>query len=204
MTRGHTSEEEEWRPGHRRHGFGIVESVGEVFTVGHSTRTIDAFVEMLQSHDVEVLWDCRTIPRSRHNPQYEGGALAESLKRSGIGYHHEARLGGLRRPLRDSPNAGWENASFRGYADHMATTEFQDALRDLLAEAKSKNVAVMCAEGNPYRCHRRLIADALCVEGLQPREITGVGKAKSHELTSFAVVDGKQITYPSDPKKASG
>jgi uncharacterized protein (DUF488 family) len=175
-----------------------------VFTVGHSTRPIEVFIELLLSHGVRVLLDTRTVPRSRHNPQFEGKALAESLRAAGIEYRHEPRLGGLRKPAKDSANKGWRNASFRGYADHMGTPLFAEALGELISLARERRVAVMCAEGNPFRCHRSLIADALLVRGVEACEITGKGKASHHRLTPFAQVEGERITYPERGADGSG
>jgi uncharacterized protein (DUF488 family) len=167
-----------------------------VFTIGHSTRTLDELVGLLRDAGVAILADIRTIPRSRHNPQFEAEALRSALPRRRIRYVHLPALGGLRRTRKDSPNAGWRNASFRGYADHMLTDEFErglDALRDLTGEG---TVAVMCAEAVPWRCHRSLVADALTVRGAHVEHITGPGRGSLHRLTPFAHVEGTRLTYP--------
>jgi uncharacterized protein (DUF488 family) len=165
-------------------------------TIGHSTRPIDEFIGLLRSNGVERLIDIRTIPKSGHNPQFNGGALAEALRAAGIDYVHLQDLGGLRRARRDSPNTGWRNASFRGYADYMQTEEFDRALARAIELAAAKPSALMCAERVPWRCHRMLVADALLVRGIKVLEIVGDSPPKPHRLTPFAVVDGIRITYP--------
>ena len=167
-----------------------------VYTVGHSTRPIDAFIGMLAAHGVTALADVRTVPRSRHNPQFGREALAESLAAAGIAYRPFPGLGGFRRPHPDSPNAGWRNTSFRGYADYMQTAEFRGHLDSLVDLAREQPVAVMCAEAVPWRCHRSLIADALTVRGIAVAEITGEGRTQAHRLTPFAHVEGTTLTYP--------
>jgi hypothetical protein len=167
-----------------------------LYTVGHSTRTADAFIGLLEAHGVTSLADVRTVPGSRHNPQFNGETLAASLAARGIGYVHLPGLGGFRRASADSPNAGWRNVSFRGYADYMQTPAFADSLANLLALAADETVAVMCAEAVPWRCHRSLIADALVVRGIRSEEIVSETKTTAHELTPFARVDGTAITYP--------
>jgi uncharacterized protein (DUF488 family) len=167
-----------------------------VLTVGHSTRPIDAFVELLLTHHVALLMDVRTVPKSRHNPQFNSDALRDSLAVAGIGYEHVAGLGGFRRPSPDSPNAGWRNLSFRGYADYMQTPEFAHHLAHLMERAKDGIVSVMCAEAVPWRCHRSLIADALIARGVIPCEIVSSTRLQQHKLTSFARVSGDRVTYP--------
>ncbi len=167
-----------------------------VFTIGHSTRTLETFVSLLQAHGVARLVDVRTIPRSRHNPQYNQETLPGSLKAAGIAYTHLAGLGGLRHARRDSPNMGWENASFRGFADYMQTPEFEQALNQLLAVAQRELIAVMCAEAVPWRCHRSLIADALLVRGIAIEHILNGMRSQPHALTPWARVRGTHITYP--------
>lgn len=166
-----------------------------VLTVGHSTRPIEEFVALLRSHAVELLIDVRTVPRSRRNPQFDADSLPDSLAAAGIGYRHLQGLGGFRRTTPDSPNAGWRNASFRGYADYMQTGEFDSSLSLLIELAQSDRLAIMCAEAVPWRCHRSLIADALLVHGVPVCEIVGT-RLQPHRLTSFARVDGSRITYP--------
>lgn len=167
-----------------------------IYAIGHSTRPFDEFVEILKAHGITVLADIRTIPRSRHNPQYGQEALQRELPKTGIQYRHLPSLGGLRRPGKDSVNTGWQNTSFRGYADYMQTREFVSAVRDLMELAKGEHVAIMCAEGNPFRCHRLLVADALTVRGVRVLEISSRKSAREHKLTSFAHVQGTRVTYP--------
>lgn len=167
-----------------------------LYTIGHSTRAIADFIAMLKSFKIETLVDVRTIPKSRYNPQYEQNALKASLNDAGIAYLYMGALGGLRRPRKDSPNAGWRNSSFRGYADYMLTGEFAAALEALMARAAVSRTAIMCAEAVPWRCHRSLIADALTVHGIGVENIMDVGKATPHKLTKFAHIEGTTITYP--------
>lgn len=169
----------------------------QVFTIGHSTQPLPVFIHTLKENGVSVLFDVRTIPRSRANPQYEQASLREALKQEGIVYVHYPCLGGLRRPRKDSPNTGWVNPSFRGYADYMLTEEFERCLRGLLEELAARGgvAALMCAEAVPWRCHRSLIADALLVRGIPVTHLVG-GRRRPHALTRFAVVDGTRITYP--------
>jgi 3-methyladenine DNA glycosylase/8-oxoguanine DNA glycosylase len=168
-----------------------------IYTVGHSTRSFDELVALLRALEVSVLVDIRTIPRSRHNPQFDGEALCAALRSRGLGYVHLPALGGLRRARPDSPNAGWHNASFRGFADYMQTADFEVGLAELRALA-SNTVAIMCAEAVPWRCHRSLVADALTVRGARVCHIIGAGRPRPHHLTPFACVDGTRVTYPSD------
>jgi uncharacterized protein (DUF488 family) len=174
----------------------------QVLAVGHSTRPISELLELLEGAGVATLADVRTIPRSRANPQYEGEALARALAAAGIGYVHLPALGGLRRARKDSPNGGWRNASFRGYADHMATPEFEEGLVQLRTLAREGPVAVMCAEAVPWRCHRSLIADALLARGVVVQHIVGRGRTRPHRLTPFARISGRQVTYPPDARDA--
>ena len=168
-----------------------------VLTVGHSTRTLEELVQLLREHEVQVLADVRTAPGSRRLPQFSRAALADQLPALGIRYVHLPELGGFRRPRPDSPNDGWRNESFRGYADHMATAEWEQGLRRLLELCREGRVAAMCAEAVPWRCHRSLIADALLVRGIPVLHVLGPGAARPHTLTPFARVDGDRITYPS-------
>lgn len=167
-----------------------------IFTVGHSTRSAEEFIALLNAHGVEQLVDVRTIPRSRHNPQFGEEELARSLRESGIAYVQMKALGGLRHARRDSINMGWRNASFRGYADYMQTPEFEQALGELMDLAQLRQTAIMCAEAVPWRCHRSLIGDSLVVRGVQVEEIASVEKTRPHTLTRWAHVDGTQVTYP--------
>ncbi|HEY4232793.1 MAG TPA: DUF488 domain-containing protein [Lacipirellulaceae bacterium] len=172
-----------------------------IFTIGHSTRTIDELVAMLRTHGVERIVDVRTIPRSRHNPQFNREALRTSLHNRRLGYRHLKALGGLRRARADSTNTGWRNASFRGFADYMQTPAFDDALEQLIALAREKRVAIMCAEAVPWRCHRSLISDALLSRHCKVRDIMSAKSAKPHILTPMAKVVGHHVTYPGNSQK---
>lgn len=167
-----------------------------LWTVGHSTRSLEDFIALLQAHGIRRLVDVRTIPRSRHNPQFNKEQLPESVKQAGIQYVHIPALGGLRHARRDSVNCAWRNASFRGFADYMQTAEFEAALKELIHLARSRRTAIMCAEAVPWRCHRSLIADALLVRGLKVEEITSETATRPHTLTPWACVVGEHITYP--------
>lgn len=171
----------------------------QILTVGHSTRSIEAFVAMLVGHSVTMLVDVRTVPRSRRNPQFNADTLPQQLAGSRIGYLHASGLGGFRRPRADSLNAGWRNASFRGYADYMQTAEFVQELIDLMELAQHERVALMCAEAVPWRCHRSLIADALIARAVTACEIVSPTRLRVHTLTSFARLRGTQIDYPAQP-----
>ena len=167
-----------------------------VLTVGHSTRTQEDFIALLQAHAVKRLVDVRSIPRSRHNPQFNRDRIASALRRAGISYLHMKDLGGLRHPRSDSPNTAWRNASFRGFADYMQTHKFAAGLRKLMKMAKTKRTAIMCAEAVPWRCHRSLIGDALLAHGYDVEEIESLKRTRPHELTPWARVRGTKITYP--------
>ena len=167
-----------------------------VFTIGHSTRTWEAFLALLRTHGVKRVIDVRSIPRSRHNPQFNREVLSTKLRSARIGYVHLRKLGGLRHARRDSPNMGWHNTSFRGFADYMQTPDFEAGLRRLMKLAKQKRSALMCAEVLPWRCHRSLIADALIVRGVRVEDIIGGEHSRTHVLTSFAQVQGHHIAYP--------
>jgi len=167
-----------------------------LMTIGHSTRPIDEFVHLLRSHGVQRLVDVRTVPRSRHNPQFNRDQLSPSLHSARIHYSCVPGLGGFRHASHDSVNTGWRNVSFRGYADYMQTPEFQKHLDALIELAQQERIAVMCAEAVPWRCHRSLIADALLVRGIEVREITSATGTRLHSLTPFARVDGAKIIYP--------
>ncbi|HTJ06681.1 MAG TPA: DUF488 domain-containing protein [Caldimonas sp.] len=175
-----------------------------VLTVGHSTRPIADFIALLRAHGVTQLVDVRTVPRSRHNPQFGGDALAASLAAESIGYSHVAALGGLRSPRAGSINGGWRNRSFQGYADYMQTEAFADAVMTLIALAERERVAIMCAEAVPWRCHRSLIADALVARGVAACEIVSAKRLQPHRMTPFAVVEGARVTYPPEPASADG
>jgi uncharacterized protein (DUF488 family) len=169
---------------------------GAIFTVGHSTLPIEHFIALLQAYGVERVADIRTVPRSRHNPQFNRDALEAALAAAGLCYVPMRGLGGLRHARKDSPNMGWRNASFRGFADYMQTAEFRDALEQLIAIGRQKRVAIMCAEAVPWRCHRSLVADALLVRGIPAFEILSETSFREHALTPFAHVEGTRITYP--------
>ena len=169
-----------------------------IFTIGHSTHLLDKFIRLLQAHGVKRLVDVRTVPRSRHNPQFNRDTLPAALRQARIFYTHLGELGGLRHPRKDSPNTGWRNAGFRGYADYMQTPKFEKALGKLLELAAKKRVAIMCAEAVPWRCHRSLIADALAVRDIQVEHITGPTRRQPHTLTPFARVVGRQLIYPAN------
>jgi len=167
-----------------------------VWTVGHSTRSTDALIALLREHRIDLLLDVRTVPRSRHNPQFNVDVLPAALGPAGIEHRHEPGLGGLRTPRPDSVNTGWRNAGFRGYADHMRSATFVDRLGVLVGLARERRPALMCAEAVPWRCHRSLISDALVVRGIEVRHILDPGRSEAHRLTPFARVDGTSITYP--------
>lgn len=169
-----------------------------VLTIGHSTRPIAEFLELLDVNAVKVVMDVRTVPRSRRNPQYDQTNLRTSLEEAGLEYAHDAGLGGFRRARTDSPNTGWRNVSFRGYADYMLTPEFETHLLQLIEMAKLHRVVLMCAEAVPWRCHRSLIADALLVRGVPVEDIISGPGRQAHVLTRFAEVHGTTITYPPD------
>lgn len=167
-----------------------------VLTVGHSTRPIEKFLELLTAHGVVRLVDVRTVPRSRHNPQFNSETLRGRLAGVNIAYEHAPGLGGFRRPVPNSANAGWRNLSFRGYADYMQTEDFARNLDELVELTQAGRIALMCAEAVPWRCHRSLIADALLVKGVRTCEVLGTGRLQARKLTPFAQVCGMEITYP--------
>jgi uncharacterized protein (DUF488 family) len=176
-----------------------------VFTIGHSTRSIGELLSLLAGHGIEVLLDVRRFPGSRRYPQFSRDALSGALAEAGVEYMHEPRLGGRRAPRPDSPHTAWRVEAFRGYADHMETPEFLAALEDLIHLSREKTVALMCAEAVPWRCHRRLISDALVARGLAVRHILGPDRADPHELDPNArVLDGgRQLLYDG-PADAQG
>jgi uncharacterized protein (DUF488 family) len=170
--------------------------VTKIFTIGHSTRDISEFIDLLASHAITQLVDIRTIPKSRHNPQYGQDELQKSLKESGIDYMYLTELGGLRPAVKHSINDAWRNKSFRNYADYMQSDEFTKGLDELIKLSQKKTTAIMCAEAVPWRCHRSLVSDALLMRDIGVDEIIGSNNTRSHTMTSFAVVDGKHIFYP--------
>ena len=167
-----------------------------VCTIGHSNRSLGTFLELLGANDIARVLDVRTVPRSRHNPQFNRETLAESLGALDIAYTHLPGLGGLRHAQADSVNTGWKNLSFRGYADYMQSPEFAENVQRVAELATSERCALMCAEAVPWRCHRSLIGDALLVRGVRVEDIIGTGRRKPHALTTFAHVGGMRITYP--------
>lgn len=170
--------------------------MAEVFSIGHSTHGIDDFVALLSKHGIESIADIRRFPGSRRNPQFAKEQLQGFLSTQGIEYLHLADLGGRRDPLPDSPNQGWEVAAFRGYADHMRTDAFKTALKELKDIALRSPTACMCAEGLWWKCHRRVLSDALVAEGWTVRHIMPNGESQEHRLSDFAVIEGGELTYP--------
>lgn len=170
-----------------------------IFTVGHSTRSIEEFVELLRAHGVKGIVDIRSIPRSRHNPQFNTDVLEHSLQQERVSYKHIKELGGLRHARKNSLNLGWRNASFRGFADYMATQEFSEGLEALVKIANARETAIMCAEAVPWRCHRSLIADALTKKGWTVRDIMSRTVATRHRLTPFLKTRKGQLIYPEEP-----
>ncbi len=170
----------------------------QIFTIGHSTHTIEDFIAILKQYNITELVDIRTIPKSRHNPQFNGPELAHALRNHHIGYRHEKKLGGLRHAHSDSINTAWHNASFRGFADYMQTPEFHEGIEKLIEIAGDKTVAIMCAEAVPWRCHRSLIGDALLVRHIEVFDIMSMTSVHSHTMTPWAVVKGTQVTYPAE------
>ena len=168
-----------------------------IYTIGHSTRSIEEFIDILRHYGVDEVVDIRTMPRSRKNPQFNRDELECALPEAGISYTYAKDLGGLRKPRKDSLNAGWRNDSFRGFADYMQTPEFSDAIQRLMELTEHKTIAIMCAEVLPWRCHRSLIADALVIRGYDVVEIFYKEKSRTHKLTPFAIAEGDKVTYPS-------
>ncbi len=167
-----------------------------VLTIGHSTRTVEEFVELLKAYGVTLIVDVRTVPRSRHNPQFNKENLPNTLKPYGVKYIHMPDIGGLRHPKKDSVNLAWKNSSFRGYADYMQTKEFTENLLKLIALARENCLAIMCAEALPWRCHRNLISDALVVRHIKVEHILSKTSTINHQLSEIAHVEGTKITYP--------
>ena len=167
-----------------------------IYTIGHSTRSLDVFLALLRVYGVAQLGDVRTVPKSRRHPHFAGDALSKSLAAAGVAYRHLPALGGLRKPRRDSTNGVWRNDSFRGYADYMETTAFNDGMDELMLWAANAPTVIMCAEAVWWRCHRQLIADALVARGVAVQHIQTAASAPAHKLTEFARVDGKRVGYP--------
>lgn len=167
-----------------------------IYTIGHSTHSLDELATVLRKYGVEQLVDIRTVPRSRTNPQFNTDVIGDSLAPYGIAYVHMRALGGLRKPRPDSPNGAWENASFRGYADYMQSQAFEKALERLEKLARKETTAIMCAEAVPWRCHRSLVGDALVARGVNVLHVMSASKAIEHQITRFAHVEGTEVTYP--------
>lgn len=167
-----------------------------IYTVGHSTRTFDEFVAILRAHGVDRIVDVRRYPHSRRNPPFDGRTLAKRLRARGIRYRHEERLGGRRRPRRDSPNTAWRSPGFRGFADYMETSGFREGMASLEALAKRSRTAILCSEAVPWRCHRSLLSDALTARGVEVRHILSASPARPHRRTPFARVRRGRVTYP--------
>jgi uncharacterized protein (DUF488 family) len=170
--------------------------MASIFTIGHSTHEPAAFVELLRDPGIELLVDVRRYPSSRRFPWFNRRELERSLGEAGIGYRHLEGLGGRRDPAPGSPNSGWRVGQFRGYADHMGSDEFGAALEQLGQLAGERRTAVMCAEAQWWRCHRRLLSDALLVRGVEVVHLDARGGSERHELTPFAVVEEGRLRYP--------
>jgi uncharacterized protein (DUF488 family) len=174
--------------------------VRRIWTIGHSTRSADEFLELLRASAIEGLADVRSIPRSRRHPHFGRDVLDARLKKGGIEYRHFAALGGLRKPRADSPNGAWRNEAFRGYADHMMTPEFAFALDELLKFGERHRVAVMCAEAVWWQCHRMLVSDALVAQEVDVQHIMsqrGSSSVQLHRLTPFAQIrSDRRVWYP--------
>lgn len=168
-----------------------------IFSIGHSTHELPSFAALLRGHGIEAVADVRTVPRSRRVPHFNAEVLAHWLDEAGLTYAHLKELGGWRRPRADSPNRGWRTPGFQGYADHMQTPEFEAGIEQLVRLAKQRRTAYMCAESMWWRCHRRLLSDALVVRGWHVSHIRPDGELDDHELTPFALVEGLRILYPS-------
>jgi uncharacterized protein (DUF488 family) len=167
-----------------------------LWTIGHSTRSLDELVALLRAHDIDTIVDVRSVPRSRHNPQFEKAALTESLPKAAIAYAHMPGLGGLRKPVAGSRNTGLRSEGFRGYADYMQTAEFGRHLVALVKMAVGRRIALMCAEAQPAQCHRSILSDALVVHDVEVRHITGVDAPAAHVVTPWARRDGTRLSYP--------
>jgi uncharacterized protein (DUF488 family) len=167
----------------------------EVWTIGHSTRSAEEFVALLREHRIEVLADVRLLPGSRRHPHFNAEQLAAFLAQHGIDYMHFAELGGRRKPRKDSPNVAWRHEAFRGYADYMMTVPFAEAVERLSSLAKSRRVAIMCAEALWWQCHRALISDYLKVRGANVWHILAPGKVEEHPYTSAARIVSGQLSY---------
>lgn len=167
-----------------------------IYTIGHSTHPIDEFINILQAYEIGLVVDVRTIPRSRHNPQFNEDELKETLGKKNIAYIRLEKLGGLRHTTKASINTAWKNSSFRGFADYMQTEEFHTGIEQLIKLASNKQTVIMCAEAVPWRCHRSLIGDALVIRDIQVEDIMSEKATKAHEITPWAKVEDVTITYP--------
>lgn len=174
-----------------------------IYTIGHSTHPAEEFIRILKAYGIEEVADVRTIPKSRHNPQFNEEVLQDELHKHGIGYVWLKGLGGLRHTTKASVNTAWKNASFRGYADYMQTPEFARAIDELIDIGREKRVVIMCAEAVPWRCHRSLIGDALLARHIQVEDILSERSSKPHRLTPWASVNGERVTYPERPKNGA-
>jgi uncharacterized protein (DUF488 family) len=171
-----------------------------LWTIGHSTRDLGEFLRLLDAQAIEMVADVRKFPGSRRFPHFDAESLAQSLAEVGITYRHYPALGGRRgERAQGSPNTGWRVQAFNAFADHMATPEFARALEDLTYHAQETRTVLLCSEAVPWRCHRRLIADALMARGWSVFDILGPRKVERHPMTSFARVEGFNVTYPADP-----
>jgi uncharacterized protein (DUF488 family) len=170
-----------------------------VWTIGHSTRTIDKFISLLQGHGIKLLVDVRTLPGSKRYPQFNKETLADSLAQSGIRYEHLPELGGRRKPKVESRNNAWRNESFRGYADYMETKEFGNGVKRLLHFAAGAGpTAIMCAEAVWWRCHRSLISDYLKARGVEVIHILDTAKTDPHPYTSAARIVNGELSYAAE------
>ncbi|MDQ1278861.1 MAG: hypothetical protein QG670_121 [Thermoproteota archaeon] len=167
-----------------------------IYTIGHSTRPLTDFVKILKSYSITLLCDVRSITKSRHNPQFNGDSLEIDLKKDGISYLHLEGLGGFRRANKNSANSAWTNTSFRGFTDYMQTERFETSLEQLIALGSKEKVVIMCAEANPFRCHRLLIADALISRRIRVFHISSKTSKREHVITGFAKVVHEKVTYP--------
>jgi uncharacterized protein (DUF488 family) len=182
-------------PGNCREGSDLKNTI---YTVGHSTRTVEDFITLMKAYAIETVIDVRKVAKSRHNPQYSEDALSKSLAEHNISYMRLEGLGGRRHTTKESMNKAWENLSFRGYADYLQTPEFADSINQLIKVAAEKQSVIMCAETLPWRCHRSLIGDALVIRNIAVEDIISEKSCKPHKLTSFAQVNGNTITYPAN------
>lgn len=170
-----------------------------VFTIGHSNREIDVFLDLLKVHGIELIIDVRKMPRSRSNPQFNGPELAAILETHGIAYSHLESLTGFRKGAKVVSRNAWENKSFQAYAAYMETADFARGIDELIQRSQEKATAVMCSEAVWWRCHRRMIADALLARGWEVRHILSQSSPSPHELTKFARAEAGRVTYPEDP-----